>query len=76
MTLTNQQVHGLLVATRETHDDEIDCEQFLTVMAEYVEARHEGRGMPAAFAQAEQHERLCANCREEAHALAGLLAPG
>jgi hypothetical protein len=76
MPLKDQQVHALLVACRETHDDEIDCDAFLSIMAPYAEARAEGRALPPALTLAEEHERLCANCREECHALMDLLRSG
>lgn len=69
MPLNDHQVHALLIASRETHDEEIDCEQFLDAMGSLVEARIEGRALPASLALAVAHERLCANCREETQAL-------
>ena len=69
MPLSDRQVRALLVASRETHADEIDCEQFLTFMAEYAEACAEGGASPPHLAQAAEHERLCANCRDECRAL-------
>jgi hypothetical protein len=73
MPLSDRQVRALLLACRETHTDEIDCEQFLTLSAEYAEARAEGRALPQALAKVEEHERLCANCREECGALIELI---
>ena len=76
MPLSDQQIRALLLATRETHADEIDCEQFLTFLAEYAEARAEGRTLPQALAKVEEHERLCPNCREECGALIELIRVG
>jgi predicted anti-sigma-YlaC factor YlaD len=76
MPLSDDQVRALLLACRETHADEIDCEQFLTFAAEYAEARAEGRVLPRALAKVEEHERLCPNCREECGALAELIRSG
>ena len=73
MPLSDHQVRALLVACRETHADEIDCEQFMAAMAEYAEACAEGGALPARLAKAAEHERLCANCREECRALVELL---
>ncbi len=72
MALTDQQVRALLVASRETHADEIDCEEFLTQMAQYAEARAAG-SVPATLPNVEAHERLCANCAEECAALVEVL---
>ena len=73
MPLSDQQVRALLLACRETHADEIDCEEFLAFMARYAEARAESRALPEALAKVEEHERLCANCREECRALIELI---
>lgn len=73
MPLSDEQVRALLLACRETHADEIDCEQFLTSLAEYAEARSEGRALPQSLAKVEEHERLCANCHEECRALIELI---
>lgn len=69
MPLHDHHVRSLLVASRETHADEIDCEEFLESMARYAEARAAGRSIPEALAKVEAHERLCANCAEECAAL-------
>jgi hypothetical protein len=73
MTIKDQQVRSLLVAVRETHADEIDCEEFLASMAQYAETRAAGRAIPETLAKVEAHERLCANCAEECAALVELL---
>ena len=73
MSLQDKQIHALLRACRETHADEVDCEEFLTSMAAYAEARAAGGAIPDALAKVEAHERLCANCAEECTALVELL---
>ena len=73
MTLTHQQIHSLLVACRETREAEIDCEQFLALLAPYAEARAEGRAIPETLTRAAEHERLCANCAEECRALVEMI---
>lgn len=76
MPLSDRQVRALLLACRETHADELDCEQFLMFLADYAEARAEGRATPTTLAKVEEHERLCANCREECGALVELIRSG
>jgi hypothetical protein len=76
MPLSDEQIRALLRSCGETHAVEIDCEQFLTFLAEYAEARAEGRAVPGALAKVEEHERLCANCREECGALIELIRAG
>jgi predicted anti-sigma-YlaC factor YlaD len=71
--LSNRQVQALLLACHETHDHEIDCEDFLTFLPEYAELRAEDRALPHALGKVEEHERLCANCREECGALIELV---
>lgn len=70
MPLSDQQVRALLLACRETRADELDCEEFLAAMAAYAEACMEGRPVEPPLVA---HERLCANCREECHALIAAL---
>jgi hypothetical protein len=73
MPLKDPQIRSLLVACRETHAEEIDCEEFLVHVAQYAEGRASGRPIAEALTKVEAHERLCANCAEECAALVGLL---
>jgi hypothetical protein len=74
MRLREEQIRALLRATRETRDVEVDCEAYLSRMAAYAEARVDGRNaLPAGFDEMVEHERLCANCREETAALLQML---
>jgi hypothetical protein len=78
MKLRDDQVRAVLDVSRETRDVEIDCEDFLSLMAEYAEVRAEGRAVPQGLEKAVAHERLCGSCREELTALVDILnrAPG
>lgn len=73
MPLNDRHIRALLVASRETQAEEIDCEEFLASVAPYAEARAAGCVVPAALAKVQAHERLCANCAEECAALVELL---
>jgi hypothetical protein len=74
MRLREEQIRGLLEAVRETREVEIDCEEYLSRMAAYAEARtNAGRPVPPEFERVIEHERLCANCREETAALLQML---
>jgi hypothetical protein len=74
MRLREEQVRALLRAARETRGVELDCEAYLARMAAYAEARADGRKpLPAGFDEVIEHERLCANCREETAALLQML---
>ena len=69
MKLRDEQVRSLLSASSETRAVELDCDEFLSLMAEYAEVRAEGRALPEGLAKACAHERLCASCREQLAAL-------
>ncbi len=71
--MRDQHIHALLRASRETQADELDCEDFLTAMAQYAELRALASPLPESWAKVEAHERLCANCAEECRALVDLL---
>jgi hypothetical protein len=74
MRIRDEQVRSLLNASRDTRDVEIDCDEFLSLMAEYAEVRVEGRTVPKALEQASVHEQLCTSCREELAALVEILS--
>jgi hypothetical protein len=63
MRVDEDRVKRLLEAVRETEDEEMDCEAFLSQMGSHAEAR--AGGTEPGTEQARAHERLCANCREE-----------
>jgi hypothetical protein len=74
MRLREEQIRALLRVTRETRGVEIDCEAYLARMPAYAEARADRRRpLPAGFDEVIEHERLCANCREETAALLQML---
>jgi hypothetical protein len=74
MRIRDEQVRSLLSASRETRDVEIDCDEFLSLMAQYAEVRAEGRAVPKGLEKACAHERLCASCREELAALVEIVS--
>ncbi len=74
MRLRDEQIRALLEASRATNDVELDCEGYLALMGAYGEARAAGRSLPPRFDRVIEHERLCANCREETAALVEMLA--
>lgn len=74
MLLRDEQVRSLLSASRETRDVEIDCDEFLSLMAQYAEVRVEGCAVPKGLEEACAHERLCASCREELAALVEIMS--
>ncbi len=73
MTVNKQQVEALVRAIEATHDAEIDCAGFLARMPALAEMRIVAGVVPEALRLAEEHERLCPNCREECAALAAAI---
>jgi hypothetical protein len=69
MKLRDEQIRAYLKASRETQAVEIDCDEFLGLMAEFAEVRAEGRTLPEGLKKAAEHETLCPSCREELAAL-------
>ena len=71
--LTPERIKALGEVIAQTHEKEIDCDDFLLHVAALVEARQRGGAVPPALSLVEEHERLCANCREECAAIAQAL---
>lgn len=71
--LTPERIRTLGEVLAETHEHEIDCDEFLAHVAALVELRQLGAPLPSALAPVEAHERLCSNCREECAALARVI---
>jgi hypothetical protein len=67
--MKKQQIEELLRAVAATHDIELDCAEFLAKMPALAELRTVQGAIPEALRLAEEHERLCLNCREECAAL-------
>jgi hypothetical protein len=75
MPLNDDQLRILLQVSAATRDAEIDCDEFLAVMAEVAEAHVAGRPLPPELALAAEHEQRCPTCREECAALVEAIAP-
>jgi predicted anti-sigma-YlaC factor YlaD len=69
MSLSREEIAGLMRLIRLTKDDEIDCERCLTLVAEFAERELAGRSIPVGLEAVEHHLSLCAECREEYEAL-------
>ena len=69
MSLSKQEIDGLLRLIGLTRDDEIDCERCLALVAEFAERERAGRSIPAGLEAAAHHLSICAECREEFEAL-------
>jgi len=76
MALDDDHLRLLLGSVAATHDEEIDCEEFLEVLARCAEALARGEDIPAELRLASEHVKLCGNCREELTALADAIRAG
>lgn len=65
MNLSNEQISGLVGALKHTHDDEFNCEQFLDLMAEFMESEPAKIETCEKLKKVSNHLTLCAECREE-----------
>jgi hypothetical protein len=69
MSLSKQEIDGLLQLIGLTRDDEIDCERCLALVAEFAEQELAARSIPAGLDAVAHHLSICAECREEFEAL-------
>lgn len=69
MSLSKKQLEALLQALKVTADKEINCNEFLDLMAEYAELEMLGQASGSEFDAFRQHLELCVECREEYEAL-------
>ncbi len=69
MILAKKDIDRLIRMISLTKDDEINCEQFLSSVAEYVEQNLAGKSIPESLKALERHMSLCVECREEHEAL-------
>lgn len=73
MKLSKEQISGLLIALKHTHEDELNCEQFLSKMAELAESDMAKVQACSELQKAVKHVALCPECREEFEMLQDLL---
>lgn len=69
MALTPEEIRGLLQMICQTRDVEINCEQCLTLVAEFCERQMSGQPIDETLASVAQHLAICAECQEEYAAL-------
>lgn len=74
MPLSREEIDGLLRAVGLTNDEEINCDQCLSVVAEFVEQELTGKSIPDSLKAVEQHLSICSECREEYQALQRVLS--
>lgn len=69
MVLSRQEIDGLIHMIGLTKDDEINCEQCLSLVAEFAERELSNKPVTEALKAVEQHLSICAECHEEYEAL-------
>lgn len=69
MALTKTEIERLLGLIGRTEEVEIDCDQCLSLVAEYAEKALAGEPISAVLTAVEQHLAVCSECREEYEAL-------
>lgn len=65
MTLTKEQIHDLLRLIDLTREQEIDCDECLSRIAEFVERELCGKSVSDALEAVRHHLQICPECREE-----------
>lgn len=73
MPLSKNELQDLLRLVGLTGDNEINCEQCLTLVAEFSECELAGKSIPESLRAVEQHLSVCSECREEYEALRRVL---
>jgi hypothetical protein len=74
MPLSKDQLCRLLEIVADTRDDEISCDDCLSGMAEFADARLLGNTISAALSRIEAHIEFCPECKEEYELLLALIA--
>lgn len=69
MPLSKKEIHELMRTIGLTANDEINCEQCRSLVAEFVEQELAGKSIPEGLKAVEHHLLVCAECREEYEAL-------
>ena len=65
MSLSKKEIDGLIRLISLTKDEEINCEQCLSSVAEFAEQELKGKSVPEALKAVEHHLSICAECHEE-----------
>ena len=69
MLLSKNEIDGLIQLIGLTKDEEINCEQCLSLVAEFAERELSNRPVSEALKFVQHHLSICAECHEEYEAL-------
>ncbi len=65
MIISKKEINGLMRLIGLTRDDEIDCDQCLMRVSEFVEQELNGKTIPDSLQVVEHHISICSECCEE-----------
>lgn len=69
MDLTPDKLPTLMEMLSGTREEELTCDECLTLVSEFAEIRLAGKAIPAALEAVSHHLRYCPECRDEYEAL-------
>jgi uncharacterized protein with PIN domain len=73
MSLSKNELNALMRLVGLTKESEINCEQCLSLVAEFAERELAGKSIPESVRAVEHHLNVCAECREEYEVLQQVL---
>jgi len=76
MPLSKNEIEELMRLVGLTKETEINCDQCLSLVAEFAEQELAGKWIPEGLKLVEYHLSICAECREEYEALRRVLEHG
>ena len=65
MSQDKDEIMELIKLLSLTRDEEINCDQCLSLVAEFAEKKLGGKSLTDALKAVEQHLLVCSECREE-----------
>lgn len=65
MPMSNKEIEALLRLVGLTQQTEINCEQCLSLVAEFAERNLAGKSIPEGLKLVEHHLSICPECEEE-----------
>ncbi len=69
MPLSKKEIDELLRLVSLTEDNELNCDQCLSLVAEFAEQQLHGKTLHDGLQAVQQHLSVCGECREEYEAL-------
>ncbi len=69
MPLSKKEIDELLRLVSLTEDNELNCDQCLSLVAEFAEQQLQGKTLHDGLQAVQQHLSVCGECREEYEAL-------